>query len=104
MLNIQEEFTSLTKKREDLSSRAMRINLTIEEAKRRHAVLLEQAREKYGVASVAELREKLAMMKKENTDTVASYRAALDTAEKKIIEAEAIIANAVAPVTAGARA
>lgn len=101
---IQEEFTTLTKKRDDLSNRAMRVNVTIEEAKRRYAALLEQAKEKYGVSSVEELRHKLAAMKKENGDAVATFKAALETTEKKLIEAEAIIANAVAPAANGARA
>lgn len=104
MPNIQEEFTVLTKRREDVANRVMRVNVTIEEAKRRHAALVEQAKEKYGVSSVEELRTKLAAMKKENADVIEAFRAALDVTEKKLIEAEAIIANATAPAAAGARA
>jgi hypothetical protein len=104
MPNIQEDFTVLTKKREDLANRAMRVNVTIEEAKRRRDSLLAQAKEKYGVSSVEELRSKLAAMKQENGEAVAAFKAALDTTEKKLVEAEAIIANASAPAASGARA
>jgi predicted Zn-dependent protease len=104
MPNIQEEFASLTKLRDEQSKRAMRINVTVEEAKRRHAGLLDQAKEKYGVKSVDELREKLAAMKKENAEAVVAFRSALEMTEKKLVEAEAIIANAVAPTPSGARA
>lgn len=104
MSNIQEEFTALTKKREDVANRVMRVNVTIEEAKRRHALIVEQAKEKYGVSSLDELRAKLASMKKENADVIEAFRAALDITEKKLVEAEAIIANTAAPASSGARA
>jgi hypothetical protein len=103
MTNIQEEFAALSKKREDLASRAMRINVTVDEAKRRQAALQAQAKEKYGVSTIEELREKLAIMKKENTEAIAAFRDALAVVEKKVVEAEAIIANASTP-SAGARA
>lgn len=103
MPNIQEEFTLLTKKRDDVANRVMRVNVTIEEAKRRQSLIVEQAKEKYGVSSVDELRAKLAAMKKENTDVIEAFRTALDVTEKKLVEAEAIIANTATPA-AGARA
>ncbi len=103
MANIQEKFTELTKKKDDLANRAMRVNVTIEEAKKRHLALLATAKEKYNVESVDELRNKLAIMHKENEETVANFQAALEVSERKIIEAEAVIANLSSPAANGAR-
>jgi hypothetical protein len=103
MTNIQEEFAALSKKREDLANRTMRINVTVEEARRRQSALQAQAKEKYGVSTIEELREKLAAMKRENAAAVTAFKEALALAEKKVVEAETIISNASAP-TSGARA
>lgn len=104
MTNIHEEFATMTKRREDLSNRKARIDFTIEEAKKRHASLCEQAREKYGVSTLDELRAKLVAMKQENSEAISAFKAALDVTEKKVVEAETIIAAASSGVSSGARA
>lgn len=91
MATIQEEFSVLTKKRDDLQHRANLINLRIEEAKKKHAALVEIAKEKFGVDNVDDLRKKVILMKEENEKTVATFKSELEKVETDVIKAESIL-------------
>jgi chromosome segregation ATPase len=86
--NGQQSIEQLQERYQQLNKRKIQAETNLDNARQQLAKLQDDARQKYGTADVAELRQKLAAMKSENETKRAGYQAELERIEAELTAVE----------------
>jgi len=86
--NGQQSIEQLQERYQQLNKRKIQAETHLQNAQHQLEKLQDEARQKYGTADVAELRQKLAAMKAENESKRAGYQAELERIESDRVAVE----------------